>query len=142
MTHTIFLDAHSYVFSRRFPFDVRGRPVVELLLRARDKRWLRFLVVADTGADATLMSESDAALLGIPDITYSAVDVQTMTGIRNASLTAYFHRIRATVRGSGADFPMLVGFSPDVGTRLFGRPDMLKQFVIAFDSGATYFMRD
>lgn len=142
MTPTIFIDGHSYVFSRRFPFDVCGRPIVKLLLRARDKRWVRFLVVADTGADATLMPESDATVLGIPDITYAPVDVRPMTGVGNASVTAFFHAVRATIRGSGAYFPILVGFSPDIRTRLFGRPDMLKQFVIAFDSRATYFMRD
>lgn len=142
MTRTVFLDGHSYIFSRRFPFDTKDKPMVELLLRARDGTWVSFLVVADTGADATLMPASHAPALGIADVCYACVEQRKLRCPGTEVVTAFFHRIRATIRGSGIEFLLLVGFSPEIDTPLFGRPDMLAEFPVAFDSKATYFMRD
>jgi hypothetical protein len=142
MAETVFENGHSYAFSRRFPFDWNGHPIVALHLLARDGTWQEFPVVADTGADMTLMPRSDASRLGISDIERGYVQEGTLGTAGLGSVTAFFHRFLATVPGSEIHFPVLVGFSPNTRCRLFRRSAMAREFVLVFDSQATHFLRD
>lgn len=141
MTTTPFRNGHSYRFSKRFAFDQQGRPMVALSVIDRNQTPREFAMLADTGADGTLMPEHEAPKLGIPDITLGYIRKRDFGTAGLGKITAYFHRLLATVPGSAVWFPLLIGFSPDLRSRLFGRADMLREFVLAFDSRATYFLR-
>ena len=142
MRQNVFNNGHSYKFCKRFPFDQRGDPMVRIAFLARDGTPQEIPMLADTGADLTLMPEIYAIRLGIPDIEQGYVRNRTLGTAGLGSVTAYFHRFWATVPESGVHFPILIGFSRDTRSRLLGRRDMVREFAIAFDSRATYFLRD
>lgn len=142
MGQSAFSDSHSYKFSKRFPFDHWGDPVVRMVFVARDGTPQEIPMVADTGADLTLMPESYAPTLGIADIEDGYVEKTTLGTAGLGSVTAYFHRFWVSVPDSNVYFPMLVGFSRETRSRLLGRRDMVREFVIVFDSRATYFLGD
>lgn len=142
MTQIRFQNGHTYNFCKRFPFDYGGDPMVRIVFLARDGTQQEIPMVADTGADLTLMPEGYAVTLGIPDIKKGYVRKRTLRTAGLGLVTAYFHRFWATVPESGIHFRVLVGFSRGTRSRLFGRGDMVGEFAVAFDSRATYFMRD
>jgi hypothetical protein len=123
-------------------FDDHGHPMVNIIISARDGTWHSFTMLADTGADSTVMPEEDAQTLGIPNIAEGHEGEITLDPVGGGSIPAFLHRLAARVPGTSVHIPLLVAFSPQVRSRLLGRPDITREFVIAFDSQATHLLRD
>ncbi len=140
MGQTFFQNGHFYTFCARFPVDGQGRPMVPVFMSPGHGTWQPFIMLADTGADDTLMPEGDAGGLGICDVT-SGVFAELGTAC-DGKVGAYFHCLLAFVPGIDVRFPVVVGFSRGTSSRLLGRADMVTEFAVAFDSKAAYFLRD
>jgi predicted aspartyl protease len=138
----VFQNGHHYGLHLSVSLDKQGHPMVNIFISARDASWQSFTMLADTGADYTLMPEVDAQILGIPNIAEGHEGKITLTAVGGGSVTAFLHRLVARVPGTSVHITLLVAFSPEVRSRLYGRADMTREFVIAFDSHATHLLRD
>lgn len=123
---------------RKHLFDKREKlyPACDLYVQGKDKNWYLFYPYVDSGADITLLTFSDAELLGF-DLT-KAKEIY-LRGI-GGRLKIYLFPVKLKV--SGITIKTEIGFSESNETpRLLGRKDIFKRFVISFreSSGKTYF---
>lgn len=105
------------------------RPVARVWLRDLTGEWRLFFPYVDSGADLSLFTRRDCALLGY-DI--RAGKPRRIGGVGGGALTLYVHRL--PVRIGAAEFRADVGFSTrDDVPQLLGRRDVFRQFRITFD---------
>ncbi len=142
MTGSTFSNGHLYAHDMPFSFDSAGHPMLSPLFWGRDGTWWQFPMLADTGADHTLMPEADAWVLGIPDVSQGHIGDITLTTADGGSITAFLHPLMARIPGTDVYIAAFVAFSGQARSRLLGRPDATREFVLAFDSRSTHLLRD
>jgi len=116
--------------------------MVTVLFWGQDGTWWQFVMLADTGADYTLMSQDDAMILGIPNVSQGHKGEITLTTAGGGSIPGFLHDAVARIAGTDVHIPVRIAFSRQPAPRLFGRPDATREFVLAFDSQSTHLLRD
>jgi hypothetical protein len=123
-----------YIF-KYTPEPTRGgtiyRPKARVQLQSKDKEWYSFWVYIDSGADLSLFTRSDAALLSL---NLREGEYRPIMGIGGVLIPAYIHCVNLKIEGTVLSVKTAFADSDEV-PRLLGRTDVFNHFRITFDEG-------
>jgi len=109
---------------------VKTFPVINLgLIKKSSNEEFSFLVLADSGAEVSLFTKSDAELLGLPLKTGKKIDIGTVSGDK---FSAFLHPVIIKIREER--FKINIAFSEKDDTpRVLGRNPIFSYFFVIFD---------
>ena len=105
------------------------RPKARVQLQSIVKEWYAFWVYIDSGADLSLFTRSDAALLGL---NLREGEYRPIMGIGGVLIPAYIHCVNLKIEGTVLSVKTAFADSDEV-PRLLGRTDVFNHFRITFD---------
>ena len=110
--------------------EVKTFPVINLgLIKKSSNEEFSFLVLADSGAEVSLFTKSDAELLGLPLKTGKKIDIGTVSGDK---FSAFLHPVIIKIREER--FKINIAFSEKDDTpRVLGRNPIFSYFFVIFD---------
>ena len=106
------------------------RPVATISMRSKDRRWVSFMLYADSGADITLLPKSACEGLG-----YLLADGKKghVGGIAQGRIRVYIHEI--DMKLGEETFKAKVAFADtDAVPPLLGRTDIFDRFKVCYDN--------
>ena len=121
-----------YVFKYVAELTRRGvihRPIAHVYLQSKKGEWFLFYPYADSGADVSLFTRSDAELLNLELL---EGEYRPIMGIGKFMLPAYIHMVCMKVGDLQFDANVAFANSDEV-PRLIGRETIFKKFKITFD---------
>ena len=121
-----------YVFKYVAELTRRGvihRPIAHVYLQSKKGEWFLFYPYADSGADVSLFTRSDAELLNLELL---EGEYRPIMGIGKFMLPAYIHTVCMKVGDLQFDANVAFANSDEV-PRLIGRETIFKKFKITFD---------
>jgi hypothetical protein len=105
------------------------RPTARILLQSTKNEWYAFRVYIDSGADMSLLTKTDAKLLGL-DL-YKG-EYRPIIGVGKTLIPAYTHRIKMKIEETTLNVNTSFADSDEV-PRLLGRTDIFEHFKITFN---------
>ena len=110
--------------------NIRGNYLPLIPVELIGKKWLEFIVFADTGANRSIFHSDVGYILGIAVETGKKTEAMTAEG---SFITVYLHTIH--VRFCGKEFEASIGFSKRLGAEfnVLGRKDFFERFVFCFN---------
>jgi len=105
------------------------RPKARVQLQSIDKEWHAFWVYVDSGADLSLFTRADAALLGL---NLREGEYRPIMGIGGVLIPAYIHCVDLKIEDSVLLVKTAFADSDEV-PRLLGRTDVFDHFRVIFD---------